>query len=201
MTDSTSDAFIKNKPIISTNTDAKNTAGSTDTSSKIFLIGATSQSANPQTYSHDTAFINTDGCLYSGGVKTAVITESLPILNSAPTYNTLADFWTAFNNLAKRSIALVAFMRFKAVNWTPNSTWYRAIVSAQNYLGNGSYDVTGQIILMDGTNVYNGKVNGGVKNASDLSVAWTLLSSNSGGITYSDSQPTSLTAGMTWIGN
>lgn len=49
--------------------DTKNTAGSTDTSSKIFLIGATSQAANPQTYSHDTAYVGTDGCLYSGGNK------------------------------------------------------------------------------------------------------------------------------------
>lgn len=55
-----------------TNTDTKNTAGSTDTSSKIFLIGATSQAANPQTYSHDTAYVGTDGCLYSGGTKVSV---------------------------------------------------------------------------------------------------------------------------------
>lgn len=47
--------------------DTKNTAGSTDTSSKIFLIGATSQAANPQTYSHDTAYVGTDGKLYSAG--------------------------------------------------------------------------------------------------------------------------------------
>ncbi len=53
----------------SDNTDTKNTAGSTDTSSKIYLIGATSQAANPQTYSQDTAYVGTDGCLYSGGVK------------------------------------------------------------------------------------------------------------------------------------
>ena len=53
----------------SDNTDTKNTAGSTDTSSKIFLVGATTQAANPQTYSHDTAYVGTDGCLYSGGVK------------------------------------------------------------------------------------------------------------------------------------
>ena len=49
--------------------DTKNTAGSTDTSDKIFLIGAKSQAANPQTYSHDTAYVGTDGCLYSGGIK------------------------------------------------------------------------------------------------------------------------------------
>ena len=52
-----------------TDTNTLNTAGSTDTSSKIFLIGATSQAANPQTYSHDTAYVGTDGCLYSGGSK------------------------------------------------------------------------------------------------------------------------------------
>ena len=46
-------------------TDTLNTAGSTDTSSKIFLIGATSQAANPQTYSQDTAYVGTDGKLYS----------------------------------------------------------------------------------------------------------------------------------------
>lgn len=58
-----------------TDNDTKNTAGSTDTSSKIYLIGATSQAANPQTYSHDTVYVDTDGCLYSGGNK---------VLTSAP---------------------------------------------------------------------------------------------------------------------
>ena len=58
-------------------TDTKNTAGSTDTSSKIFLIGATSQAANPQTYSHDTAYVGTDGCLYSGGTKVLTAHQSL----------------------------------------------------------------------------------------------------------------------------
>lgn len=55
-----------------TNTDMKNTAGSTNTSSKIFLIGATSQAANPQTYSHDTVYVGTDGCLYSNNTKVSV---------------------------------------------------------------------------------------------------------------------------------
>ena len=42
--------------------DTKNTAGSTDTTSKLFLIGATSQAANPQTYSDDRCYV-TDGTL------------------------------------------------------------------------------------------------------------------------------------------
>lgn len=59
------------KVTIATN-DTKNTAGSTNTSSKIFLVGATSQAANPQTYSHDTAYVGTDGCLYSNNTKVSV---------------------------------------------------------------------------------------------------------------------------------
>ena len=43
-------------------TDTKNTAGSIDTSNKIFLIGATSQAANPQTYSDNEVYA-TDGVL------------------------------------------------------------------------------------------------------------------------------------------
>lgn len=52
-------------------TDTKNTAGSTDTSSKIFLIGATSQAANPQTYSQDTTYVDTDATLASTKVRVA----------------------------------------------------------------------------------------------------------------------------------
>lgn len=68
--------------------DTKNTAGSTDTSSKIFLIGATSQAANPQTYSHDTAYVGTDGCLYSGGSK---VLTALPSHNHDDRYYTESE--------------------------------------------------------------------------------------------------------------
>lgn len=49
-------------------TDTKNTAGSTDTSSKIYLVGATSQAANPQTYSDNEVFA-TDGVLTTKKVQ------------------------------------------------------------------------------------------------------------------------------------
>ena len=49
-------------------TDTKNTAGSTDTSSKIFLIGATSQAANPQTYSDNEVYA-TSGVLTTKSVQ------------------------------------------------------------------------------------------------------------------------------------
>ena len=55
-----------------TTQDTKNTAGSTNSTSKLFLVGAASQSANPQTFSRSTAYIGTDGCLYSSSKKVSV---------------------------------------------------------------------------------------------------------------------------------
>ena len=75
--------YIKGKAdLVYSTTDTKNTAGSTDTQSKIYLIGATSQAANPQTYSQDTAYVGTDGCVYSGGNKVEVISNNAGYHNS-----------------------------------------------------------------------------------------------------------------------
>ena len=52
-------------------TDTLNTAGSTDTSSQIYLIGATEQAANPQTYSHDTVYVDTNGRLHAASPATS----------------------------------------------------------------------------------------------------------------------------------
>lgn len=43
--------------------DTRNTAGATNSSSKLFLIGATTQGDNPQTYSNQNIFIDTSGNL------------------------------------------------------------------------------------------------------------------------------------------
>lgn len=75
--------------VVPTNTDTKNTAGSTDSSSKLFLIGATSQAANPQTYSHDTVYVGTDGCLYSNGKRVI----DVQVASSQPTGQVTGDFW------------------------------------------------------------------------------------------------------------
>lgn len=62
--------------IIITSTDTKNTAGSNDTSEKIYLVGTKRQtdSQNPsqQTYSHDTVYVDEDGYLHSGPSATQV---------------------------------------------------------------------------------------------------------------------------------
>ena len=63
-------------------TDAKTTSG--NTSSKIYLVGATSQSTSAvTTYSHDTAYVGTDGCLYSNSAK--VLTSHQSVTDKAAT--------------------------------------------------------------------------------------------------------------------
>ena len=49
-------------------TDTKNTAGSTDTSNKIYLIGAAAQDTNPQTYSDNEVYV-TNGVLTTKSVQ------------------------------------------------------------------------------------------------------------------------------------
>lgn len=51
-------------------TDTKNTAGATDTSSKIYLVGAIEQTANPQTYTDDQVYA-TSGQLDANKVRVA----------------------------------------------------------------------------------------------------------------------------------
>ena len=54
--------------ISSTDTNTLNTAGATDTSSKIFLVGATAQTANPQTYTDNEVYV-TSGTLTTKEVQ------------------------------------------------------------------------------------------------------------------------------------
>lgn len=75
--------------ITTQDTNTTNTTGSTNTSSKIFLVGATSQAASPVTYSHDTAYVGTDGCLYSN--STRVVSEVTQF--TEPTIQKTGDYW------------------------------------------------------------------------------------------------------------
>lgn len=69
---STTTTYLNNAGSWATPPDTKNTAGSTDTSSKIFLVGATSQAANPQTYSDDQVYV-TNGVLTSNTTATTIL--------------------------------------------------------------------------------------------------------------------------------
>jgi len=73
--------------------DTKNTAGSTDTSSKIYLIGATSQAANPQTYSDDQVYA-TNGTLTANNV---VASANLGVSQTAGTSGGISLYGGAGN--------------------------------------------------------------------------------------------------------
>ena len=77
--------YLRNDGSWNTPTDTKNTAGSTDASDKLFLIGAKTQAANPQTYSQATAFVGTDGHLYSNSLQVVNLSGSQALTNK--TYN------------------------------------------------------------------------------------------------------------------
>ena len=71
-----------------TNTDTKNTAGATNSTSKLFLVGATSQGANPQTYSNSSVYASA-GRLYSNGRMLL----DIQVGGNKPTNQAAGDLW------------------------------------------------------------------------------------------------------------
>ena len=70
-------------------TDTKNTAGATNSSDRLYLIGATSQGANPQTYSKNGVYIEDDGILMSlQGFEGGAITSTAAIYGANGFFDT-----------------------------------------------------------------------------------------------------------------
>lgn len=65
-------------------TDTKNTAGATQSASKLFLVGATAQTANPQTYSQSQVYAQS-GKIYSNSKEVVNLSDSQALTNK--TYN------------------------------------------------------------------------------------------------------------------
>ena len=119
------------------NTDTKNTAGSTNTSNKIYLIGATSQAANPATYSHDTAYVGTDGCLYSNSQKVATVGDSNTFTgdNTFDGNNTFFTSKSYFNNkiylgTQNDNVAELSFKDDTTNYPTPEKAYIRTVIQA-----------------------------------------------------------------------
>lgn len=108
----------------SAGTDTKNTAGATDSSAKLFLVGAQAQTANPQTYTQDTAYVGTDGHLYSNSKQVVNLSDTQTLTNktltspsiSSPTITgiPLAPTATAGTNTAQ--VATTAFVNTEIAN-------------------------------------------------------------------------------------
>ena len=71
-----------------TNTDTKNTAGATNSTAKLFLVGAASQGANPQTYSNSSVYASA-GRLYSNGRMVL----DIQVGGTQPTNQAAGDLW------------------------------------------------------------------------------------------------------------
>lgn len=66
-------------------TDTKDTAGSSSSTNKLYLVGARTQASNAQTYSRATAYVDTDGHLYSNSKQTVNLSDTQALTNK--TYN------------------------------------------------------------------------------------------------------------------
>ena len=123
-------------------TDTKNTAGSTNSTSKMYLIGATSQGANPQTYSNSNVYA-TDGTLTTSGVgkdgyiaypKDGYYSSS----NNAQTGYlciTLPQSWT--DTMIKFDVNIFNYLNHTSVTYTisgymysPTQQWYNVAAYA-----------------------------------------------------------------------
>ncbi len=101
------ESWVEGKGYKTTDNDTKNTAGTTNKgSTKLFLAGAESQGANPQTYSNDKVYIGTDNELYSNGKK-VVNTDDARLSDArtpkSHTHGSISDDGKLTNNQAKAS--------------------------------------------------------------------------------------------------
>lgn len=114
------------------NTDTKNTAGTTNkTATKMFLVGATEQAANPQTYSNTNVYIGTDNCLYSNGTKVLTAHQSLA---DYATKSWVIDHYVPTSMLGDAAAWDVTETVTNATNVLPSSVAVKNFVEGQGYI-------------------------------------------------------------------
>lgn len=111
--------------------DTVNTAGATNkVDTKLFLIGAESQTTSPQTYSNQYVYIGTDNCLYSLGKK--VLTEHQAIYNldlQTQVGEAVTKVTTFDPNAANNSFTLVQGIN---VTLTPDAANKKVTISSKD---------------------------------------------------------------------
>lgn len=136
-------------------TDTTNTAGSTNTTSKIYLIGATSQATDPQTYSNSSCYAS-GGYLYSNSTKVSVDGHGTHITDEAQTWKGNKSFENYIilskqNSSSSSSSASQIVFGTSGAKLTSNGSG--------NVIINPNSGTTGQIIFMPGSDPYI-KING-----------------------------------------
>ena len=109
-------------------TDTKNTAGTTSkTATKMFLVGATSQAANPQTYSNANCYIGTDNKLYSGGERVLTTSQATGLswtrLAQASSWSSDKSNWQPYSSYSQYDylVFMVGNSYFKSQVWVKTS--------------------------------------------------------------------------------
>lgn len=116
------------------NSDTKNTTGTTNkTATKMFLVGATEQAANPQTYSNINVYIGTDNCLYSNGTKVLTAHQSLA---GYATKSWVTDNYVPISMLGDAAAWDVTETVTNATNVLPSSVAVKNFVEGQGYIKN-----------------------------------------------------------------
>ena len=143
-TTATRTAFLRGDGTWATPTNTQNTAGASNTSSKIFLVGAPTQSANPQTHTHDTAYVGTDGCVYSNSQKTVTTNSVLSTVAECEASTTSTDIASA-SALAEISTEL-------------GKTTQVVLVNGAKSIAPGAKTMIGSVVLSPGTYIIDASV-------------------------------------------
>lgn len=123
-----------------TDNDTKNTAGSTASTSKLYIVGATSQAANPQTYSNANCYVGTDNCLYSNGTKVLTSHQSLS------SYYTKTEIDNKLTSAMRYKGSVATYAALPTTNLTVGDM-YNVTASGANYVWDGSvWDETGMVV-------------------------------------------------------
>ena len=87
--------------------DTKNTAGSTQDTAKLFIVGAKTQGANPQTFSNNKVYIDSDK-LYSNGVEVTTLGHTHAISDITGLQNALDELESDISTIPKFAIEVVS---------------------------------------------------------------------------------------------
>lgn len=104
--------------------DTKNTAGTTNkTGSKMYLIGAPTQGANPKTYSNNKCYIGTDNRLYSNGEKIVNNADITTIINNRFSKISVKDCGAKGDGTTDDSDAFIAALSQNRMVYVPEGTY------------------------------------------------------------------------------
>jgi hypothetical protein len=191
-----------NITITSSYTNTKNTAGSNNTTSKIFLVGATSQADSPQTYSNAGCYAY-NGYLYSGSTKVSVEGHTHSYAGSGSAggaANSVANsltfkvagssYWT-YDGSAAKTFGITAGTGISITNSSGVITIANTVTNTDTKTTAGSSNSTSKLYLIGATS----------QNSSGVTTYSNSTCYASGGYLYSNSKQVLTTVSGQTIGS